>query len=69
MSLPGDGALWRAVVAPDGMLAVLSDRAPGPRLGQPGELSDWIELDDPPAWVGFDAALETAREWNEGRRG
>lgn len=68
-SLPGDGALWRAVVAPDGTYAVLSDRTPGPRIGRWDELGGWLELSDPPAWVDFDAALEMARAWNDGRRG
>ena len=60
---------WRVVVAPDGTLAVLSDRQPGPRVGQPGELSGWREACDPVRWTGFEIALQAAREHNTGVRG
>lgn len=68
VDVPPPAVLWRVIRAPDGTLAILSDRQPGPRVGQPGELSGWTEVNDPPAWVGFEAALEMARRHNEGRR-
>ena len=60
--------VWRVVTCPRGSAAVLSDRQPGPRVGQPGELSGWREACDPVRWTGFEIALQTAREWNQGVR-
>lgn len=61
-SLTGDGALWRLLNAPDGRYAILSDRQPGPRVGESGSLTDWLELADPPEWLTFeDACAEMAR--------
>lgn len=63
-SLSGDGALWRLLNAPDGRYAILSERQPGPRVGESGSLGDWLELSDPPEWLTFEDACQLAARHN-----
>lgn len=67
-TLTSDGALWRAVLAPDGTRAVLSSREPGPRVGE-GDLRAWAEVTDPLEWGEFEDTAAEVRWWNAAIRG
>lgn len=54
--------VWRVVMCPKGSAAVLSDREPGPEIGQPGQLERWQDAGEGERGLTFEkACAEMAR--------